>query len=396
VRKKIIYFGSELSKIRKNHNRHDHLVAVIGNIYDAALDEKLWADASPAIAATFDAPSTSLQLRHMHTGVLERLSMTKNYDAKSIAAYVSHYWQHDPWVKGALKFDLSTVLANKDFIDEADLINSEIYQDFARPLGVFHSVGALFPVGNGEFGAIGIHRPRNGQAFGEPDKALVSSFLPHLQRALQIRRQLLTPTIEHQASHEALDRTATATLVLSRDCHILLANRKAEQLFREADAIRSVGDRLVVVGRSASDRLFALVRDAANTAAGRSASSGGVLALGRFNRLPLTALVAPFRPARDGVGAKLPAAILFIRDPEGLSPAGDAVQSLFGLTPAEATVASDLADGKSVEEIAASVGVTVNTIRTHVKSILGKTGANRQSQLVGLLLRSVAIMTATA
>jgi DNA-binding CsgD family transcriptional regulator len=218
--------------------------------------------------------------------------------------------------------------------------------------------------------------------------------LPHLQRALQIRRQLLTPTIEQQLAHEALDRTATAALVLSCDGHILVANRRAEKLFREADAIRSVGNRLGVVSPGASDRLSALIREAADTAAGRGISSGGMLALERFDRLPLTALVAPFREARDGFGAKFPAAILFIRDPEALSPAGLAIRLLFGLTPAEATVASALADGKSAEEIAMSVGVTLNTIRTHVKTILAKTNTNRQSQLVGLLLRSVAVMTA--
>jgi DNA-binding CsgD family transcriptional regulator len=137
-----------------------------------------------------------------------------------------------------------------------------------------------------------------------------------------------------------------------------------------------------------------LIRDAADTAAGHGSSPGGMLVLERFDRLPLTALVAPFRAAGDGFGAKFPAAILFIRDPEALSPAGLAIRLLFGLTPAEATVASALADGKSVEEIAMSVGVTLNTVRTHVKTILVKTNTNRQSQLVGLLLRSVAVMTA--
>ncbi len=369
------------------------MVDVIGNIYDAALDEKLWPDISPAVAAALDAPSASLQLRDVHNGVVDRLSMTKNYDAKAIASYLSYYWQHDPWVEGARKFDLSTVLVNKDLVDESRLINSEFYHQYARPLGVFYLVGARFPVGNGEHGVIGIHRPWNGRAFDDADKVLVSSILPHLQRALQIRGRLLTPMIEHQAAREALDRTATATLVMSRDGRVLLADRKAEELFRDADPIRSVGDRLAVSSRGSSDRLSALIRSAADTAAGRGASPGGMLVLERFDRLPLTVLVAPFRPARDGLGASLPAAILFIRDPEALSPGGEALQALFGLTPAEATAAGALADGKSVEEIATSLGVSLHTVRTHVKSVLAKTNTNRQSQLVGLLLRSVAVMT---
>jgi DNA-binding CsgD family transcriptional regulator len=61
------------------------------------------------------------------------------------------------------------------------------------------------------------------------------------------------------------------------------------------------------------------------------------------------------------------------------------VQSLFDLTPAEARVARSLASGKAVETIAADSGVSLNTIRTHVRGVLEKTGCNRQIDVVALL-----------
>ncbi|HEY5211089.1 MAG TPA: helix-turn-helix transcriptional regulator [Stellaceae bacterium] len=380
--------------MRATRNRHERLLELIGKVYDAALDEKLWITVSLEIAATFDAPSTALQLRDIRNGTVNLLSVSKNYDAKSLMSYESYYAPRDPWVLGASRLDMSTVITTQELMEPADLERSEFYNDWCRPLGLFHLVGALLRIDEGEIAALGIIRSRGGERFEAPDKALVSAFLPHLQRALQMRRRLLLSSMEWHAALEALDRTATATLVVGRDGGILFANRKADDLFREGDAIRSFGNRLTVVGRGESGRLADAIRAAANTASGHGTASGGMVVLERLDRLPLTVLVAPFRPALDGLGTAVPAAILFIRDPEALSPAGQALQALFGLTPAEAAVANALADGKSVDEIAASAGITLNTARTHLKNIFAKTGTNRQATLVGLLLRSVAILGA--
>lgn len=106
--------------------------------------------------------------------------------------------------------------------------------------------------------------------------------------------------------------------------------------------------------------------------------------------MPLTLLVAPFRPARDGFGAALPAAILFVRDPEAPTAARSVLQGLFGLTPAEAAVAAALAAGKSVNEIAATHRIALNTARVHIRNILAKTNTTREAQLVALIFGSVA------
>jgi DNA-binding CsgD family transcriptional regulator len=57
----------------------------------------------------------------------------------------------------------------------------------------------------------------------------------------------------------------------------------------------------------------------------------------------------------------------------------------FGLTPAEARLAAMLAKGETLEQFAASRGVTVNAGRFLLKGIFGKTGVSKQAQLVALL-----------
>ena len=67
------------------------------------------------------------------------------------------------------------------------------------------------------------------------------------------------------------------------------------------------------------------------------------------------------------------------------APPVELVQSLFDLTPAEARVARSLASGKTVEAIATEGGVSLNTVRTHVRHVLAKTGCERQAEVVALL-----------
>ncbi|MEF2553774.1 hypothetical protein VQ042_20920 [Aurantimonas sp. A2-1-M11] len=56
-----------------------------------------------------------------------------------------------------------------------------------------------------------------------------------------------------------------------------------------------------------------------------------------------------------------------------------------GLTRTEAEIAIDMLKGLSAGEIAERRGNALLTIRTHIKSILFKSGTNRQAALVSLL-----------
>ncbi len=73
-----------------------------------------------------------------------------------------------------------------------------------------------------------------------------------------------------------------------------------------------------------------------------------------------------------------------------VATAGQAVEprllrQAFGLTPSEAGVAARLATGRSLREIAENSGLSVNTVRTHLRTIFEKTRTRRQGELVTLL-----------
>lgn len=63
-------------------------------------------------------------------------------------------------------------------------------------------------------------------------------------------------------------------------------------------------------------------------------------------------------------------------------------QSAFSLTPAEARVAVQVARGATSPEAAAALGLSVQTVKTHVKAVLQKTGARGVKDLARLLVEA--------
>jgi DNA-binding CsgD family transcriptional regulator len=68
------------------------------------------------------------------------------------------------------------------------------------------------------------------------------------------------------------------------------------------------------------------------------------------------------------------------------------LQRLFQLTYAEARIAALIVNGHHIDDIAETLAISLNTVRTHLRHIFEKTNVERQADLIHLLLRaSIAI-----
>jgi len=71
-----------------------------------------------------------------------------------------------------------------------------------------------------------------------------------------------------------------------------------------------------------------------------------------------------------------------------------ALGEMFSLTPAEARVATRLAEGATVQTLAAEQRLSVSTVRTHVRNLLHKFGVHRVTDVVRLLRQGEALWAA--
>ena len=97
--------------------------------------------------------------------------------------------------------------------------------------------------------------------------------------------------------------------------------------------------------------------------------------------LPLFASLALFQPpAMRGFAALPPLAVVFFRegyDADGIALARDH----YGLSEAEMAVLTTLFGGQTIAEHAAARGISINTARKQLNTLMRKMGVNRQSQI---------------
>jgi DNA-binding CsgD family transcriptional regulator len=99
-------------------------------------------------------------------------------------------------------------------------------------------------------------------------------------------------------------------------------------------------------------------------------------------------------PAPTGDGSLEPAAaILLTRQARSLSGVqAKVLADALGISPSEARLAIRLAEGQSLVEAAAALGITTGTARSYSKSLFAKTGTRGQAELVRLVLTNVAAL----
>jgi DNA-binding CsgD family transcriptional regulator len=173
-----------------------------------------------------------------------------------------------------------------------------------------------------------------------------------------------------------MKRPVGGLIITDAACRVLALDRNATRLLRAGVGLRESGGRLRAAPEREDARLSRLVAAAAE--GGREAK----MQLGPASGPTVTLLLAQLQvvtPIRSGSNT----AILF-DETESLAVGG--IADRYGLTPAEAHLAVELAAGNSLKEAAHHLGIRINTARAQLRALFGKTGTNRQAALVRRLL----------
>jgi DNA-binding CsgD family transcriptional regulator len=165
------------------------------------------------------------------------------------------------------------------------------------------------------------------------------------------------------------------------------SNADARLLLTGGQVLRLRDGRLVAAARDDHDRLVALV-DGRSDRDVAALGGNGRPELHVRARAPQAATQQPL-PGPHALSRDLVLLVMTRPDCSVRYDAGD-IALLFGLTMTEAALAASLATGDSVSQFAAARGIAEGTARLHLKRVLAKTGAARQSELVRRICRSVA------
>lgn len=367
----------------------EHQVAdLIGRIYDAALDASRWPSVLDDLARLFHGNTACLFRQDLNTGAARALGL-HHLDLQTFAEYEAYYWTKDIWSLNPARHAPGRAYASHQHIADDILLRSEIYNDFLKARQMFYAIGGLPLVEGSRMYMVGVHRPRRGRRRYEPrDLRMLQPILPHLKRALQIHHRLEAASVERDALADTADRLPRGVLTFNAQGGLLWMNRAAEAICGQRDGFTVQRGLVTAAVHAETRRLDRLVRAAGRTAEDGPACGDAMLITRPSGRRPYIVLVSPLQAGR-GMDDRQPAGIMFVSDPDRMPELPPMrLSRLYGLTPAEARLAQQLAAGRELRDIAAASQRTMNTVRTQLKQVFHKTGTTRQAQLVRLVLEA--------
>lgn len=360
---------------------------VVDQFYEAAVIPELWDSACITLAKAVNA-STAAVFAIDHHGT-HRYVCSPN-----IREGVEFFSQHPLRLenvrpKRAFERMPSTFCRDTDLMTPEELAEDRVLREIINRFGNHWVVGAVLQEPTGHFIMFDVQRRIGMEHFSDADVARLNGLKPDLARAVYLASRLAFA--QAKTITNTLSSLGLPAAVLDAGCRVIAANEDFETL---APRIRTIARNRLLIGQQGAQALLIEAMDRLRVMQRPGVQSFSLP--GREGQAPLVLHLLPVRKsARDIFSNSL--AILVVTGIGTVGPPDMRVLcGLFDLTPAEVRLARALLAGKSISDVATEFGVGTETIRSHLKSILRKTGTHRQSELVALLLGIAAPIRASA
>ncbi len=363
-----------------DEQRFDTLVA---SIYQAAAGRTPWREPLDALAEAFDSPRCIL------TGVMPATLRPAfrdeggRGDAEAICEALRTAHGDDPILARLVQG------ASGQWLHEAEVAAADVAP---RAAGVLAPAGLGFAAGvrldGGTLAVVlALTRGRRRLVLDAGQRESLARIAFHVEAALAIEARRSPSPIDEAPGFEAVASNRHPLWIVDGHRRVHWRNAAAEALRERADRLVEIDGRLHCADPQEDVELAcALVR----LGLGRSPTPAdhvprrAVMRAGGIDPGAHAILLTE----RSRADEDAPALAMVRCHPlqHDAEPDPALVAEAFELTPAEARVAAQLARGLSAVEIAAGRGVSTQTIRAQIRAVFEKTGINRQSDLIRLLV----------
>lgn len=352
-------------------------------IYDAASEQELWRSVLTEIAdltgsqggALFGQSFAKKQVYFDYTGRLSD-ECNRAYQARHISNLWSETMVHQP---------AQRIVYSDEAVPVAELKRTAFYDEVLHPQDVVRNAMIALAVKRDFHAAFNLCRSERQGAFGDEERKFLERLAPHLNRSLEVSFRLEGYQALQRAEYGVLDRLAAGMILLDRRSRVIYTNSAARAHGAESGALRINGAGVATRSISHSARLGRLIEAALN---GAVAGSIGVPRVSDGQLLTVLVLSLRGKDVGRFADVDMPdaAALLYIIDPANRASVPiEWITDAYGLTRAEARVALAASSGNTVNETALMLGLSANTVKTHLRRVFAKTGTARQAELARLM-----------
>jgi DNA-binding CsgD family transcriptional regulator len=355
---------------------------LIGDIYNAALDPSSWPSTIEKAAAfargvagwlvTRDLARNTEEIFHAAGGNLR--DWADNFE-KGIRAGSTR-----PIPSNA---NVGSVISNSDVTPQSEFKATRLYQDWMRPQGFVDFATAVVHKSETTAALFCVFRHERDGLVNEEMRAKLRLLVPHLRRAMLIGGTIEAKTAEAASYADAIDTLSACVFLIDRAGRLVQANVSGDAMLARGTVLRVAGGKLAAIDAVAERSLQEALARACATGSAHTAmplvTSDGERYLAHL--LPLAAHAR----RRAGLSHSATVAILMHKAALEIVSPLKTIAKAYKLTQSESRTILAIVQLGGVPEAAAMLGISENTVRTHLHRVFAKTDINRQADLVKLV-----------
>ncbi|MBZ8134394.1 hypothetical protein CLD20_14015 [Afifella sp. IM 167] len=378
--------------LREEMNRSE--LEAVQKLYEAHFDPSSYAAALEVFGDLFPDVRILIQVEELepHRFSLDSVAVNTDEDAFKDYSAVAHINPFMDAVAAVMHTD--RLYQSEEFIPRELVRKTEFFDAYLRPRDRMDAACGFNIFRKPD--CIALFSATIPERLSEDDRAALTESLnrirPYVQESFRMVRNLIQRTAVAQAS-SIIEWIGTPVAIFDAQERLVAQNKKAAAIFRAGDVLRLSREGKLCARRADASGLI----EAAAASVLDGALPIGPLRIDRPTSAPLVLYFVPVgnspepnpivRPFSEG----LPAYMVYVIDPDDVDPApSEMLASSLGLTRAEARLAQLLHEGLTVREAAESSSTAYATARNQLSSITRKLNLSRQSELSGLVARTMA------
>ena len=357
----------------------EKLGQALDRVLEAAVDSALWAPFLEDIAeATGSYGALILPLeRRTRNAALSTANM-----AGALEEYFQAGWVNSDWNIHARPLLLRDGIARTQQYTPPEVLEKHDFYRFLGTHGLRYACLIEWHAVPSELLCLVLHRTIDQAPYTEEEAAILVGMRARLMVAARMAYKISQNRIS--GTIVGLDIARMATIFFDRLGKITHVNNAATDI---------LGPQLQVIEgelRSIREAETASIRNAVKAMLAHPnsgiAENVQAIPIERKGQRPLLLRIQRLNGEMDLFAHSVGICVIDVPEQQRTAPP-QILKQVFGLTEQEASIAVRLCEGHSLREISEATDRSYETVRTHMKSILQKTGTSRQGELIALVAK---------
>lgn len=305
-------------------------------------------------------------------------------------SYAQRWRSQNLWMQRSLEsFQTQGFQHGDAVVSQRELSQSPYYRHFLKPLDIRYGLGIHIWSGEGlDMAVASFHRGHRETGFDAQDIAIIDAVRPHMMNAYAIYRRIARLERRIDSLRAGFDNGPLGIVAFDGAGHVLEINARAEECLL-ADGLAALSpDRILLFSHPQVRQAF----DAALGDFAQADAKPATLALRDVHGSPADIALHLCRVPSGALSgfdgrARVLAFVAELRREHHAQWAEIVIRTALGLTRAEARVALALLQQPDTAAVAAALGLSAETVRTHIKTIHARLGVKRSADMLLILDR---------